>query len=329
VSPALPSRDLARRLRRVLPALLSVGLVLAACAVGCGGAAPAASEQAARFDAERAWELLVEQVGIGARPAGSEGAERTRALIERELRAAGLEPVREAFEAQTPAGEIAMANVWAEIPAGGDAPDEAPVIVLGSHYDTKRVDFPFVGANDAGSSTAVLLELARVLASGPPRDVAYRVVFFDGEEALRSYWADPDNRYGSRHHVAELERSGGLERVRFMVLLDMVGDRDLKLTRDTYSGRELVDAFFSAAREAGLGRHVDGARIPVKDDHQSFLEAGVESVDLIDFDYGPANSWWHSPADTLDKCSVESLGVIGRIVLLGLPRVERMALEGR
>ena len=313
----------------MLPALAAAGLALCASAVGCGGAAPAASGQAARFDSARAWKLLEEQVALGPRPAGTEGAERTRALIERELTACGLAPVRERFTAQTPAGPLEMANVWAEIAAADPQKVQAPVIVLASHYDTKRMDVRFVGANDGGSSTAVLLELARVLASGPARPVTYRVVFFDGEEAVRSFWQDPDNRYGSRHHVAELERTGGLQRVRYMILLDMVGDRDLRLTRDTYSGRELIEAFFSAARANGLGRHLGGEResMPVKDDHQSFLTAGVESVDLIDFDYGPDNSWWHSAEDTLDKCSRESLDAIGRIVLLGLPQVERMALR--
>jgi len=320
-------RSALRRLQNVLPALLGITSVVAACAIGCGGNTAAAGELADRFDAARAWKLLEEQVSIGARHAGSPGAERTRVLIERELSAAGLKPMREAFTAETPAGSIEMANVWARIPASDDPQGESPVIVLGSHYDTKRVSFPFVGANDGGSSTAVLLELARVLASGPARKVTYHIVFFDGEESLRPYWEDPDNRYGSRHHVDRLERSGELERVRYMVLLDMVGDRDLRLTRDTYSGGELVDAFFEAARANGLGRHVNGARMPVKDDHQSFLEAGVESIDLIDFEYGPQNSWWHTAEDTLDKCSQESLAAIGRIVLLGLPQVERLALR--
>jgi glutaminyl-peptide cyclotransferase len=305
-----------------------LSLAVAACGAvaatsACGGQATGAQSERA-FDTQRAWKLLEEQVAIGPRPAGSPGAESTRLLIERELSAAGLQAQREPFTAQTPEGPIDMVNLWAEIPALAD-PERAPIVVLCSHYDTKRLPFVFVGANDGGSSTAVLLELARSLTAKPAKGVNYRVVFFDGEEALRDFWADPDNRYGSRHHVAELKRSGKLARVKFCVLIDLVGDRDLVLTRDENSGRELVDTFFDAARSGGLSRHVGGSKLPIKDDHQSFLEAGVESVDLIDFDYGPDNSWWHSAEDTLDKCAPESLEAIGRIVLLGLPRIESLA----
>ncbi|HVS17759.1 MAG TPA: M28 family peptidase, partial [Planctomycetota bacterium] len=261
--------------------LLPLALVLTACgSATCGGSAPPAGEPRRAFDSERAWALLAEQVALGPRPAGSEAAEATRALIERELRSAGLQPMREPFTASTPIGEIEMCNVWAEVRAraGGEA---APVVEIGSHFDTKRME-GFVGANDGASSTAVLLALARAIAAAPSESVTWRVVFFDGEEAVREHWADPDNRYGSRHRVAELRESGELARVKAFVLLDLVGDRDLVLTRDEYSGRELQALFDRAARSIGLGANMSGARLPVKDDHQSYLEAGVESIDLID-----------------------------------------------
>jgi Peptidase family M28 len=295
---------------------------LCACTSACGGSAPAAQVDASQFDAARAWKLLEEQVALGPRPAGSEAVERTRALIERELSAAGLTPVRERFTAQTPAGETAMANVYADLAASGPQPEQSPLVLIASHFDTKKVDFPFVGANDGASSTAVLLELARVLAAAGPREVGYRFVFFDGEEAVRFHWEDPDNCYGSRHHAAELKRKGELGRVRALILLDLIGDRDLHLTRDSYSSARLVEIFFGAARANGLGQHVDGPTLAVKDDHQPFLSAGVESIDLIDFNYGPDNSWWHTADDTPDKCSQESLSAVGRIVLLGLGGLE-------
>jgi Zn-dependent M28 family amino/carboxypeptidase len=171
----------------------------------------------------------------------------------------------------------------------------------------------------------VLIELARQLASRE-NPVAYRIVFLDGEEAIRSQWIDPDNRYGSRHHVAELARTKLLERVKACVLLDLVGDKGLRLTHDAYSDPELLAAFFGAAEENGLGDHVGARRQPVKDDHLSFIEAGVPSADLIDLEYGPANRYWHSEDDTLENVSAESLGIIGTIVLLGLPRVEELVL---
>lgn len=303
-------------------AALLLGLLActtAATTATCGGQAPAADAPVRAFDAGRAWKLLEEQVALGQRHSGSPGAEATRVLIERELRAAGLQPQREAFTAQTPVGPIEMCNVWAEVPA---AEKDAPRVVVGSHYDTKRLGPKFVGANDGGSSTAVLLELGHSLAAAPSRQVTWRLVFFDGEEALRDFWADPDNRYGSRHHVARLKADGLLASIAACVVIDMVGDRELVLSRDEYSGRELQRIFDDAARSIGLARHLGGVSIPIKDDHQSFLEVGIESVDLIDFEYGPDNSWWHTDEDSLDKCSQQSLEAIGRIVLAGLPALE-------
>ncbi len=273
------------------------------------------------FDAERAWRHLEVQVAAGPRPAGSPALETTRQYLEKELRSYGLTPLRESFKANTPVGEIAMTNVYADL-VPKDAPANSVMLILGSHYDTKRFEFPFVGANDGGSSTAVLLELARVIAAGEARPVTYRFLFLDGEEALRATWHDPDNRYGSKHHAAQLKASGAIPRVKAFVLLDMVGDKDLKIRRDQYSSPWLLEFFAGAARDNGLGAHVDGTLERVMDDHLSFLEYGVPSVDLIDFDYGPDNAWWHTADDTLEHCSKASLATIGAIVLHGLPAVE-------
>lgn len=298
-----------------LVAALSLLLGTASCG-GTGTAAPPGVE----FDGARAWEHLEALVALGPRPAGSRALEEARTYIEGQLRSAGLEPAREAFEAETPVGPIRMANIVVDLPG---PTEQSPIVVICTHYDTKRFDFEFVGANDGGSGTAVLIELARML-SQRASPVAYRLVFLDGEEAVRSFWADPDNRYGSVHHAARLEELGLLPRVKACVLLDMVGDKGLRLTHDDYSDQVLLAAFFDAAEEHGLGDHVAGRRQPVKDDHLSFIEAGVPSVDLIDLDYGPNNRYWHSPDDTLENVSAESLGVIGTIVLLGLPRVEEL-----
>ncbi len=306
-----------------------LALLLALCAACQGGSAgpepPAAAPAPGPFDQDRAWQLLLDQVALGPRPAGSPGAAANRDLIVAELERAGLSPVREAFTAETPAGEIAMENVWAEF-AGAPRPDgqPGPVLVLGAHYDTKRLPFEFVGANDGASETAALLELARVIAAGPPRPLTYRFVFFDGEEAVRHDWADPDNRYGSRHHVRELTKTrGALKRVRAMVLLDMIGDRDLALERDANSSRELLDLFVRAAERIGDPELFAPYSIPIKDDHQSFLEFGIPAVDLIDLSYGAVgNEYWHTREDTVDKCSAESLGRVGRLVLAALPELE-------
>ncbi len=301
-----------------------VGLCVAC---GSGGAAPAAGANLPAFDAARAWKHLERVVAFGSRTSGSASLERLRVYLDTELTSYGLTPRREVFTDRTPVGDVVFQNVIVDIPgAAGEAGDPAPIFVLAGHIDTKRLPFEFVGANDAGSSTAVLLELARVLASQTgKRPVTYRLAFFDGEEAVRPYWAGVDNTYGSRHHVAELQRRGELEHVRACVLIDMVGDKDLVLTTELNSDRELLALFFEAARDIGLGAHVGGSARELYDDHLPFRAVGIRSVDLIDFDYGgPDNPFWHKAEDTLDKCSQKSLGVIGRIVLAGLPRLETL-----
>lgn len=321
-------RRAGRRTRCAGP--LAVTAAFAALAGSCAATgcspAPARTAELPSFDSARAWRDLQAQVAIGPRPAGSPGAEATRVYIEEQLAAAGLDSVRESFTAETPIGPVEMANVVVDLPAADDPAGKAPIVVLCAHYETKRTDFEFVGANDGASGVAALLELARGLARAP-RPVAYRLVFLDGEEAMRWAWRDPDNRYGSRHHVAELKRTGLIGRVQACVVLDLVADRDLRLTTDLASDERLLEAFFSAAREAGLGQHVDGARIAVRDDHLSFMAEGIRSVDLIDLEYGPGNEYWHSADDTLEHVSQASLEVIGRIVLAGLPKVEALVRE--
>jgi hypothetical protein len=301
--------------------------VLAALlAPSCDTTAAGHSEAlAADFDQARAYALLERIVALGPRPAGTPKGAEQRDMIAAELASYGLKPVREPFEAKTPIGPLALENVYADI---GGAPRDgspAPLVILVTHFDTKRLSFAFLGANDAGSGTSVLLELARVLAP-KPGPVTWRLLFVDGEESIRPQWVDPDNRYGSRHHAARLKETGELARVKACVLLDLIGDRDLRLTTELNSAKELRDIFFEAARANGLGQHVGGPSMEISDDHLSFLDAGIPSVDLIDFSYGPGNAYWHSPDDTLDKCSADSLGAIGRIVLHGLPALEQWAL---
>jgi len=292
-------------------------LALAACGAG------SADSRTPPFDPDRAWSDLETVVGFGPRPAGSAALDELREWLVAQLSEAGLEPVREEFEADTPLGPIEMENVYADLPGrAGARGNEPPLVILCSHIDTKRLDFPFVGANDAGSSTAVLLELARALAATAPHPLAYRFLFVDGEEALRERWEGRDNTYGSRHHAARLAADGRAEGVAAAIVIDMVGDRDLRLTRDTNSDPRLLDAFEEAAHEARLGHHVWAPRQAVKDDHLSFMRVGIPSANLIDLEFGPDNDWWHSPEDSLENCSRESLAAIGRIVLGGLERLE-------
>lgn len=304
----------------------SAGLALAACTQKPAESAAAAVPP---FDASRAWRDLGRLVGIGPRPSGMPGAEATRKYLENELTAAGLAPVREKFRENTPAGPIDFANVYVDLApsAGSGASGSAagtPWVILCTHYDTKRLPGNFVGANDAGSGTAVLLELARALATRKDRPIGYRILFLDGEEAVNHEWRDPDNRYGSRHHAAKLVETRRVQDFKACVLLDMVGDKDLFVLQEGYSDGALYAYFLNAARELGLSKHFASRRGPeILDDHLSFMKVGIRSVDLIDFDYGPGNSYWHTTEDKLEHCSMESLDVIGRVVLRALPALEK------
>lgn len=295
-----------------------VGLALAVVAAASAGA-PAA------FDATQAWRDLERIVGFGPRPSGSPALERTREYITGELGKVGVRTSAPAFVAATPLGPVRMANLVAEIP--GLRPD---VVLFGGHYDTKY--YPqarFVGANDGGSSAAVLLELARRLAAGP-RQYTVWVAFFDGEEDR-----DPQfNRaalHGSRHLVQTLARSGQLGRIRAAVMIDMIGDRDLDIRRDSGSVRWLNDILWATASRLGHGRHFLEETVLIEDDHVPFVQAGVPAALLIDHNYGGASGgrgFWHTPQDTLDKLSPRSLQVVGDVLLHALPEIEA-ALDRR
>jgi Zn-dependent M28 family amino/carboxypeptidase len=273
--------------------------------------APGGAWAAARFDGARALHHVSRLVALGPRPAGSPAGARAREYIAADARKLGLEVRVQPFTADTPHGRLALANVVAVLP--GRRPD---VILVGGHYDTKWFrDVRFVGANDGGSSAALLLELARVLAAGGKREYTYWIAFFDGEEA-RETWTAADSLYGSRHMVAELKRTGALPRA--MILVDMIGDRDLALRREAFSTQALTDLVWASARRLGYARHFLEEVMPVEDDHAPFLRAGVPSVLLIDFDYPP----WHTGEDTLDKVSAQSLQIVGDVVLEALPRIE-------
>src|SRR5215471_3399814 len=202
------------------------------------------------FDADRAFEFVKKQVEFGPRPPGSPELEKTRNYIMDQLRSFGLNVSTDEFHATTPMGDKRMVNIVAELP--GASPD---IIILGSHYDTKYFkDMKFVGANDAGSSTGALMEIARVLAVKKPNKLTYRFVFFDGEEAFCKEWDDchnpnpadpkdplPDNTYGSRHYVSQLVTKNEVSRVKAMILMDMMGYKDLRLGRADLGTKWLQD----------------------------------------------------------------------------------------
>lgn len=289
----------------MLKALLVATVSAAACAF--------AGEPAA-FDGKRAYDHVRQLVDIGPRPAGSPGAARAREYIKSQLRALEIPVEEQAFDAKTPPGIVRMVNLRATLP--GERGASGPRLIVAGHYDTKLFDdFKFVGANDGGSSAAFLVELARVLKENT-RHVPIELVFFDGEEAVIDWNVGEDNTYGSRYYVSAAQKDGTLASIKAMILVDMVGDRDLRIMRETNSTAWLTEIVWRAARRAGRREFVDDF-LEVEDDHLPFLRAGVPALDIIDLDY-PA---WHTEGDTLDKVSAESLQAVGDVLLAALPEI--------
>ncbi len=255
-------------------------------------------------------------VGLGERRPGSEGHRQAQEYILGELRKLQVEVEEVSFTAETPRGRVAMKNIIAKIPGRS-----ADLLVVGGHYDTLWRD-GFVGANDGGSSAALLLELARVLRQQGPQRMGVWLVFFDGEEAVEE-WSERDSLYGSRWQARLWRQQGVLERVRALIVVDMIGDNDLVLKRETSSTPWPVDLIWKVAREKGYGKHFLDAEVPLLDDHTPFLQLGVPAADLIDFDYGPSHRYWHTNQDTLDKVSPRSMQIVGEVVLESLQRLMR------
>jgi hypothetical protein len=266
------------------------------------------------FDGKRAWDHLRAQVGFGPRPSGSPAIVETRKYIAGQLKASGIEAKEQNFIAKTPLGEVSMANVIATIPGR-----RADRLVLASHYDTKLYrEFRFVGANDGASSTAALLELGRVL-KGRQNDLTIELLFLDGEEARMPEWQGNDNTYGSRHYVQTAQKDGSLKSLRALVLLDMIGDRDLVIRRDSNSTPWLVDIVWSAAARLGHASTFSNQLTVIEDDHIPFLRAGVPAVDIIDLE----NPTWHTAQDDLEHVNVRSLQTVGDVVVAAIPEIEK------
>ncbi|HWP44382.1 MAG TPA: M28 family peptidase, partial [Blastocatellia bacterium] len=177
-------------------------------------------------------------------------------------------------------------------------------------------------------SAAAVLEMARALSKTKPQYTLW-FVFFDGEEAFIDWNANDgmDNTYGSRHMVSKLTADGAISRVKAMVLVDMIGDRDLDLLKDYESTPWMVEIIWKTAHSIGHGKHFLSAEGAYSDDHLPFKKAGIPVIDIIDFNYGPNNSYWHTNQDTLDKVSGESMKVVGDVVIRALPEIYKRLNE--
>ena len=315
--------------------LLFVPLLFAACPknqkpprqarVGIStGATPPASLPPipTAFNGERAMDHARKQIELGPRPPGTPQLEKTRAYIVNELKSYGLTITVDEFTAKTPQGEKKMANITGELPG-----ETKTTILIGSHYDTKFYkDMHFVGANDPAASVATLLEIGRVLGSLREKPkVTVKLVFFDGEEAFCEGWSDcgnpdyPDNTYGSRRYVSQLEAKKELDNTYALILLDMMGYKKLELGRDPTSIRWLQDIIWETARELGHEKvFVEREEGVGGDDHEPFIRAGVDAVDIIQLSGYPH---WHKADDTIDKISAQSMKIVGDTVLASLPKI--------
>jgi Zn-dependent M28 family amino/carboxypeptidase len=262
-----------------------------------------------RFDGERALTCTREFVATGPRWVGSKGHAKAQAFLEKQFAKDDL--VKDSFTASTPAGSLAMTNYIVKFPGTKDG-----IIVLASHYDTNYPlkDTSYVGANDGGSSTGLLLELANSFRGKKLDGYSVWLVFFDGEEAIKG-WTDADSVYGSRHLAEKWQADGTLKRIKGFLLADMIGDRDLDVERDLSSTPWLLDLVGQAAGKYGDQSYFFQRQEAVGDDHTPFMERKVPCADIIDFDYGYQNAFWHTPEDTMDKLSAKSLTIVGDVFL--------------
>jgi Zn-dependent M28 family amino/carboxypeptidase len=304
-------------MRRFLPSLCALIVFLALAAVTAGAQTGGAAARAhTDFDAARAFNHVKKLCDAGPHPSGSEAIKGVQDYLEKEFKSDGLKVIEDAFTGQTPKGAVPMKNIIGEL--AGEKPE---IVLITGHYDTKRQP-GFVGANDGGSSAATVLEMARVLSKTKPQYTLW-FVLFDGEEAVVEWGAmnGMDNTYGSRHLVARMRQDGTLARARAMLLVDMIGDKNLNIKREGGSTAWLTDIIWDAAWKAGYAKNFLRDEHDISDDHLPFLEAGLPAVDLIDFDYGPQHSYWHTNEDTLDKVSGESMKAVGDAIILALPEI--------
>ena len=274
---------------------------------GCGKA------ESPVFDGAKAFAETEALAAIRPRDAGTGGARRAAVHLQAKLSAVGCKTTIDTFSEETPSGKMFFNNVLGRLPG-----KTKRLIVIGSHFDTKAGISPeFQGANDSGSSSGVLMELARVLAEKGPMETEFLVAFFDGEECRIEY-GPTDGLHGSRRLAQQIVEAGGAAHVEAVIILDMIGDRNLNVTVPRNSTRELMKDLFFAAHQLGVRPAFSLGKGSILDDHVPFLLAGLPAIDVIDFDYGSApglNDYWHTPEDTMDKLSAESMQTIGNTIL--------------
>ena len=264
---------------------------------------------APRINASRAMQYTKEITAFGARPIGSPNHKKLEDYIVAHLKGDQVED--DSFTADTVEGKFPVRNIIAKYPGNKDG-----IIVIAGHYDTvySLRNTRFVGANDGGSSTAILLEIANQLRRKKRDGFSVWLVWTDAEEAVRQ-WSDTDSLYGTKHLAAKWQQDGTIKKIKAFLLADMIGDADLNIERETNSTPWLEDLVYQAATNLGYQSHFYARTLEIEDDHLPFVKLGVPCADIIDLDYGYNNVFHHSVEDTMDKLSPKSLQIAGDVIL--------------
>jgi len=308
-------------MKRRIFSVITCGALLVLSACGRPAASthgPASRELWKDFSGDKAFEHVKQMVDIGPRPIGSPELEKTRTYIIANLEKSGWQVERQKFTDDTPRGKIEFVNLIARFPGkpGQVASAVTQRVIVCSHYDTKIFDtVRFVGASDGASSSGALIELARVLALDPALAEKIELVFFDGEEAVVEF-NETDGLYGSRYYARDLRATRRAAQFKFGILWDMIGDKNLTITIPPDSPSRLARGIFEAADALKVRENFSFFGNPILDDHTPLNSSFIPTIDLIDFDYPP----WHTPEDTLDKLSPESLRKVGQVTLFFLQK---------
>ncbi len=300
---------------------LALVSLLLSCSVAPSPSA-GSSHNAVKFDGERAYEHVRHLVEIGPRPPASDGIHRAQAYIIGQLKSLGCPVEEHDFHASMALGDLAMKNIIVKLPGSSSG-----IVLYTTHYDTVRIP-NFVGADDGGSGTGTMLELARLFCARK-NSLNVWIVFFDGEEA-QGKWTDAasvqwnndssNNTYGSREMAAQMALSGDLRRVKAMILADMIGPPNVTIKRDSNSTPWLTNLIWATAAQLGYKNNFVSDTYPITgDDHLSFIRRGIAGCDLIDFSV----PYWHTTQDTLDKIDARSLGIVGQVLAETLPGLEK------
>jgi len=297
-----------RSLARVYTAALSIASLLALLQ-------PAMAQ--GHFNGGKAYEYARDFAAIGPRWPTGPGHVQAEEFIRNHFKHDQLEV--DTFVANTPIGAVTLHNFIVRFPGKKDG-----IIVLATHYETNYPlrNINFVGANDGAATTGLLMALADQLRGKTLDGYSVWLVFFDGEEAFQT-WSASDSTYGSRHLAAKWGGNGTLSRIKAFILTDMIGDKDLDIQRESRSTGWLVDLARQAAKKFGYEHHFFQTEEPVDDDHLPFVQRGVPSIDLIDLDYGPNNSYHHTVQDTMDKVSARSLAIDGDVIMETIRLIDR------